>query len=221
MCGRFTQLYSWSDLAALYRLAGQAPMNLEPRRNISPTQSVDVVVAGGESHSVERMRWWLVPNWWKKPLKEVPSAFNARSETVAEKPMFRSAFKRSRCLIPASGFYEWTGPKTDRQPWYITAADGGILTFAGLWERWKNPEDGQDINSCTIIVTAANQWMGALHNRMPVVLTPDKFDAWLNEPREDLLVPAPEDALRAWKVTKGVNSNRYHEADATSSIDAG
>ncbi|MGK7870926.1 SOS response-associated peptidase [Falsiroseomonas sp. E2-1-a20] len=123
MCGRFTQRYTWAELHALLDLVG-APRNLRPRHNIAPTTSIDVMRAGEAGRELASMRWGLIPAWWKKSAKEVPSTFNARAETVAEKPMFRDAFKRRRCIIPASGFYEWTGEKKDRQPHLFTAADG-------------------------------------------------------------------------------------------------
>jgi putative SOS response-associated peptidase YedK len=102
------------------------------------------------------MRWGLVPNWWAKALKQLPASFNARAESVADKPMFRDAFKRRRCIIPASGYYEWIARPDGKQPFFISAADGGVLSFAGLWDRWKNPETGELVISCTIIVTDTN-----------------------------------------------------------------
>lgn len=104
MCGRFTQNYTWAEIHAMYNLVPATPRNLQPRYNICPTQQVGVVTQDGDNLTYSEMRWWLVPNWWKKDLKSVPATFNARAETVATKPMFRNAFKRTRCLIPASGF---------------------------------------------------------------------------------------------------------------------
>lgn len=217
MCGRFTQLYKWEDLIAAYRVLEPAPSNLEPRYNIAPTQAIDIVRADGDRHTAARARWGLVPIWWKKD-KLPPSTFNARGETAAEKPMFRSAFKARRCIVPASGFYEWTGPKTDRQPWYISAADGGLLDFAGLYETYRDPESGEDRLSATIVTCDANDFMGRLHSRMPVILDARDIDAWLEAPRTDLLRPAAEDRLQAWRVSTGVNSNRYHEPDAIAPV---
>jgi putative SOS response-associated peptidase YedK len=125
--------------------------------NIAPTDTVEVVTpskAGG--NELVPMRWGLVPNWWAKPLKQLPASFNARAESVADKPMFRDAFKRRRCIIPASGYYEWIARPDGKQPFFISAADGGVLSFAGLWDRWKNPETGELVISCTIIVTNTN-----------------------------------------------------------------
>jgi putative SOS response-associated peptidase YedK len=117
------------------------------------------------------MRWGLIPGWWKKAAKEMPATFNARAESVAEKPMFRDAFKARRSIIPASGFYEWTGEKGAKQPHLFTAADGApVLAFAGLWDRWRDPATREEILSCTIIVSGASAWMEAYHDRMPVLL---------------------------------------------------
>ena len=123
MCGRFMQNYTWSEVHAFLSVFGP-PRNLQPRYNIAPTTSVDVVRLGEQGRELVSMRWGLVPFFWKKTLKEVPATFNARAETVAEKPMFREAFRRRRCIIPASGFYEWTGEKGDKTPHLFTAADG-------------------------------------------------------------------------------------------------
>ncbi len=116
------------------------------------------------------MRWGLIPGWWKKTAKEVPSTFNARAETVTEKPMFRSSFKRTRCIVPASGYYEWRPAEGGKQPYFISAASGEVLSIAGLWDQWKDPESGETISSATSIVTAANDFTRAIHDRMPVLL---------------------------------------------------
>ena len=140
MCGRFTQNYSWEEVYNFLNLFG-TPRNLRPRYDIAPTTGVDVVRLDAEGkRELLSMRWGLVPFFWKKTLKELPATFNARAETVAEKPMFRDSFNRRRCIIPASGFFEWTGEKGDKQPHLFSAADGSpILAFAGLWDRWIDP----------------------------------------------------------------------------------
>jgi putative SOS response-associated peptidase YedK len=155
MCGRFTQRYTWREIHDLYNLTGAA-RNLQAHYNIAPTDTVDVVkLANGDTTELVPMRWGLIPYWWKKPLKQLPATFNARAESVADKPMFRDAFKRHRCIIPASGYYEWIARPDGKQPYFISAADGGVSSFAGLWDRWKNPETGEPVASCTIIVTDA------------------------------------------------------------------
>ena len=218
MCGRFTQHYTWAELHALYSLNSATPRNLQARYNIAPTTSVQFIrpAADGGLELVSA-RWWLVPGWWNKPLKAVPATFNARVETVATGPMFRSAFKSKRCIIPASGFFEWTGDKADKQPHLFTSADGApILSFAGLWESWKNPEDGEHLLSCTIITAAASPWMGPYHDRMPALIAANDHEAWLmGKLGVDALKPAPQDALREWKVSKRVNKTGVGDDDPT------
>jgi putative SOS response-associated peptidase YedK len=215
MCGRFTQRYSWRDLADLYGLMGAA-RNLQPHYNIAPTDPVDVVVPGDGANQLVSMRWGLVPRWWKKTLKELPGTFNARAETVADKPMFRDAFRRHRCIIPASGYYEWQKVPGGRQPYYINAADGGVLNFAGLWDRWTNPQTGETTTSCTIIVTDANAFTRPIHDRMPVLLEPADFPAWLGGVGgTTLLRPAADGRLRMWPVSRRVNRTGSGDDDPT------
>jgi putative SOS response-associated peptidase YedK len=153
MCGRFTQFYTWAEVQKAMGLIPAAP-NLRPRYNIAPTTVIDVVVAGNGQRVLMPIRWGLVPDWWKKTLGDVPATFNARAETVATKPMFRTAFKRRRCIIPASGFYEWTTEKDGKRPHFFNATDGSILGLAGLWERWREPGSEAGMFSATIIVSA-------------------------------------------------------------------
>jgi putative SOS response-associated peptidase YedK len=220
MCGRTTHLYTWREIYELYRLTARPGLNIRASTNVAPTEDVCAVLPGEEHNRLVSARWGLVPAWWKKPLRDLPSTFNARAETVAEKPMFRAAFKSRRCIVPVSGFFEWTGPKGERLPWYITRTDGAPLSLAGLWEAYRDPETGEDGLSATIIVTEANPFMAQLHHRMPVILRPDEIEAWLAEPRADLLRPMPGDDLQAWRVTPRVNSSRYKEPDAIEPIAA-
>jgi len=127
--------------------------NLPARYNICPTDPIDVVIEREEKRDLVSMRWGLVPYWWKR---DMPATFNARAETVIEKPMFRDAFKRKRCLIPASGYYEWLSTPTGKQPYYYSTLDGEPLTIAGLWDEWKDPETRATMQSCTMIITNAN-----------------------------------------------------------------
>lgn len=217
MCGRFTQHYSWAEIHGFLDVFG-APRNLRARYNIAPTTDIDVLRLDAEGRrELVRMRWGLVPFFWKKTLKEVPATFNARAETVGDKPMFREALKRRRCIIPASGFYEWTGEKGEKVPHLFTAADGSpVLGFAGLWEKWHQAATGEDILSATIIVSGASQWMQPYHDRMPVLLGRDQFDAWLTGTAgADVLQPAAEAALREWIVTTRLNRTGQGDEDAT------
>jgi putative SOS response-associated peptidase YedK len=140
MCGRFTSKMTWAEIVALYRLTiDRPPHNMPPSYNVCPIDPVDVVTEKDGERDYERMRWGLVPYWWSRPLKELRMAtFNARVETVTNKPAFREPFKRRRCLMPLSGYYEWQSTPHGKQPWYFTARDGSpILTAAALWDEWK------------------------------------------------------------------------------------
>jgi putative SOS response-associated peptidase YedK len=214
MCGRFTQQLSWAELRRLADLVGQ-PRNLAPRYNIAPTTPIEVVRAGDAGPELVSMRWGLVPSWWKKPLAELPATFNARAETISEKPMFRSAFKLRRCIVPASGFYEWTGAKGAKTPHYFSAPSGEPLALAGLWESWRSPEGGETL-SATIVVGPANNWMSAYHDRMPILLDWRRSAAWLaGDDPAACLCPAPEDALQEWIVSPRVNRSGAGDEDPT------
>ena len=219
MCGRATYKLTWEEIVALYRLTlGPAPHNFQPRFNVCPTTTIDAIVSTEGTRTLERMRWGLVPGWWPKPLKELKLAtFNARAETVDEKPMFRSAFKRKRCLIPVSGYYEWQDTPGGKQPWYFTAQDGSpALTIAGLWDEWTDKETLKPLKSCAMIITEPNKFVAEVHDRMPVLLTEKQFDPWLSgEAGVEYLKPAPNDFLQKWPVSKRVNSSRADDNDPT------
>jgi putative SOS response-associated peptidase YedK len=219
MCGRSTYKLTWEEIVALYRLtAGAPPHNMRPRFNVCPTTVIDTITSDAGKRDLVPMRWGLIPSWWNKPLKELKLAtFNARAETVATKPFFRSAFKRTRCLVPVSGYYEWQDTPGGKQPWYFTARDGSpALTVAGLWDEWKNPETGQPLKSCTMLITEPNEFVAEVHDRMPVLLTEKQYDPWLSgEAGTEILKPAPNDYLRKWRVSKRVNSSRASDDDPT------
>ncbi len=206
MCGRFTQHFTWQELHEFYDLSYLGDFELEPAYNISPSQ---MILGVGPQRILRPMRWGLVPSWWKKPLNELPSTFNARAEGLPEKPMFRAAFKRHRCLIPASGFFEWTGDKGNKQPWYISGVDAAPLTFAGLYDFWEQPDTGEKLLSGTIVTCAANRFMKGLHSRMPVILGPDDQTRWLEEPDASVLKPCRDEWLKAYPAPRIVNDGRY------------
>jgi putative SOS response-associated peptidase YedK len=211
MCGRFTHRYTWSEIHALYRLT-TPPANLQPRYNVCPTTTINTVVAGDGENELVPTRWGLIPWWWKKKAKEIPATFNARAETAAKKPMFRSAFEGRRCLIPASGYYEWRDTPGGRQP----RRDEQPITIAGLWDEWKDIETGDWVKSCTMIITDANEFVREIHDRMPVILEAGNFDSWLDRSAgAELLKPAANDVLQEWPVSKRVNSSRTGDEDAT------
>jgi putative SOS response-associated peptidase YedK len=160
----------------------------------------------------------LVPRWWHKSIKEIKLAtFNARAETITEKPFFREAFKRTRCLIPVSGYYEWQDTPNGKQPWYFTARDGSpALTTAGLWDEWRDKASGETLKSCTMIITEPNEFVAEVHDRMPVLLAEKDFESWLNgSVGMELLKPAANDLLQRWPVSRRVNSSRAPAEDAT------
>jgi putative SOS response-associated peptidase YedK len=184
---------------------------LQPRYNIAPTQPVAVIRQRGSARELSLMRWGLIPSWAKDPAIG-SRMINARAETVATKPSFRAAFKRRRCLIPADGFYEWQ--KRDgrtKQPFYIGLKDEQPFAFAGLWESWT-AADGSEIESCTVITTAANDLLRELHDRMPVILDEDDYPRWLDpkpvsaDNLQSLLHPFPSERMRFYPVNTVVNS---------------
>jgi putative SOS response-associated peptidase YedK len=219
MCGRFTRTYTWQELVDLYRLSTPPWSNLEPRYNICPTDTIDVVVRGGEQRSLVPMRWGLIPGWWSKPLKDMRVAtFNARSESIAEKPMFAESFARRRCLIPASGYYEWVPTPQGKQPYYFTRRDGQIITIAGIQDSWTDPTSGERLRSCAMVITDANRFVADIHDRMPVILESEDFERWERGTVNDataLMRPAAEDALDKRAVSPRVNSSRADASDAT------
>ena len=176
--------------------------NFPPRDNIRPTEPIPVVLLDAEEQRRFRlMRWGLLPHFVKDP-KEFPTLFNARSEELLKKPSFRSAARRRRCLLPADGFYEWTGPKGARRPYYLRPRPPHLFAFAGLYESWSEPEGGV-IDTATMLTCAPNATVAPLHNRMPVILAPECYNAWLdtkNVSAEEALAmtgPAPDDLLEA------------------------
>jgi len=218
MCGRFTYKLTWEELVRLYRLTlDQSPRNLQARYNVCPTTDIDTVIARDGRRELVAMRWGLVPNWWSKPLKELRLAtFNARAETVESKPFFRDAFRRTRCLIPMSGYYEWQDTPGGKQPYYFTARDGPALAAAGLWDEWKTHASGEALKSCTMIVTEPNAHVRDIHDRMPALLAAKDFEPWLNgKAGTELLLPAPNDVLQRWPVSKRVNSSRASDDDGS------
>ncbi len=218
MCGRFSQHYTWEQVHAFSQpLTNALPPeqgNLPPRYNIAPTTNVHMIVPAEGGRELRSARWGLIPSWFKgaSPKEFKFATFNARVEDFDQKSSFKGAYKSRRCIIPASGFFEWTGPKTDRTPHYFSAADGSLLGIAGLWERWKSTE-GEDVTSCTMIVRDPDEWTAQYHDRMPSFLQPGDFDAWLSGSagKEILLTPPP--ILQEWVVSKRVNKTGEGDDD--------
>ena len=210
MCGRYTLISDISELQGQFGFMME-PADIRPRYNIAPTQQVLTVVNDGERRG-ELMRWGLVPSW-AKDIKIGSRMINAVSETAAAKPAFRSAFRRRRCLVLADGFYEWKREGKQRFPMYFTQKSGDPMALAGLWENWKSPE-GEWVQSCTILTTAANSFIEPVHNRMPVILSAETQPLWLDpltetpSNLEPLLLPAPPEFLKVREVSPMVNNVR-------------
>lgn len=205
MCGRFALAFSPADLIAPFALDEWA--DFDPRWNIAPGADIPVVRRSPEGRRVlHLLRWGLVPHW-SKDAAIGAKLNNARGETVAEKPSFRDAFQRRRCLIPASGFFEWRAGGGVRQPYYISDASGEPLALGGLWESWRAP-DGSILRTVCIVTTGPNGVMAPIHDRMPVIVAPADRQAWLEAPADEaahLVAPAPDEGLRAWPVNRRVN----------------
>jgi putative SOS response-associated peptidase YedK len=200
-----------SNIDAVRRLfeIGGPPLNLPLRYNIAPTQDIPVIRAAAGGREIAQMRWGLLPFWLKEQPKG-PPVTNARAEGIATKPMFRAAIRARRCLIPADGFYEWSGEPGHKQPWLFRMADAQTFAFAGLWESWTPPAGGK-IDSAAIVTTAANSLMQPIHDRMPVILPAEAYAAWLSpattvEAAVALLQPYPAERMQACKVGKAVGN---------------
>jgi putative SOS response-associated peptidase YedK len=215
MCGRFTLRSSPERIKREFQL--QEEPIVEARFNIAPTQSILAVREIEDEREATLLKWGLIPSWAKDDLMSA-RLINARSETVAEKPAFREAFKRSRCIIPADGFYEWKREGAGKQPFFFSLRDGRVFGFAGLWDRWRGP-DGGVIESCTILTTEANEVLKEVHDRMPVILHPETYDQWLDddvravESLKELLGPYPASQMTAYPVSAQVNSPRSQGED--------
>ena len=219
MCNRYTIGKSKEEIADKFDAMMIA--EIDASYNVAPTQQVAIVTQTKE-RVLETAKWGLIPSWAKDP-RIGAKMTNARAETVAEKPAFRSALAKRRCVIPADGFYEWRarveGDTGKKQPYYFHLRDGGIFGFAGLWEVWRNPE-GEWVKSCGIITTTANEVVEPIHDRMPVILRPEEIDCWLDperhEPQEllSMLTPYPAEAMEAYPVGTAVNSPAYNTVEA-------
>jgi len=217
MCGRFTLYAKGEILAAEFGVP--APGEASPRYNIAPSQDVAAVRASpvGGAREMARLRWGLVPSWAKDPAIG-NRLINARSETVREKPSFRNAFRRRRCLIPASGFYEWRRNERGKQPFYVRMRDGRVFAFAGVWDRWESPEGGV-IESCAILTTAANATIAPIHDRMPVILRPEREAEWVSkevlsaDTLSEMFEPLPASSMDAYPVSDMVNDSHLDHPD--------
>ena len=224
MCGRFASTTPPDQLASYFGAETSVGADeVEPDYNVAPTRGVPVVRVRAEERHLDYLRWGLVPRW-AKDIRIGSKLINARAETAASKPAFRSAFAKRRCLVVADGFYEWKrldapkGEKQKKQPMYITATDGAPLAFAGLFERWIDAEAERELHSCTILTTTPNETMAPIHDRMPVILDRADWQRWLDpsitnvEELQSLLVPASNAVLGAIAVSTQVNSVKNNDA---------
>jgi putative SOS response-associated peptidase YedK len=214
MCGRFTLFEADKILSKEFGVSNVPP--LSPRYNIAPSQPVIAARATSTDcgREIALLRWGLIPSWSKDPAIG-NRLINARAETASEKPSFRNAFRRHRCLIPTNGFYEWQRLERGKQPYFVRMRDERLFAFAGLWDRWESPDAGV-IETCTILTTAANTVLAPIHDRMPVILPQTDYGRWLDpallntDSLAPLLVPFPPEDMLAFPVSSRVNA---HTAD--------
>lgn len=208
MCGRFTLHKPADTITREFHLA--AVPDLEARYNIAPAQNVLAIRRLLDGNEAVTLKWGLIPSW-AKDAGIGSKLINARSETVTEKPSFREAFKKRRCIIPADGFYEWQRTGSQKRPFYFKLKDDRLFGFAGLWAKWLTP-DGETLETCSILTTEANEVLRPVHERMPVILPPDSYELWLDEDvskqnlRRELLRPYPALAMAAYPVSLAINS---------------
>jgi putative SOS response-associated peptidase YedK len=207
MCGRYVIISSPEAIRALFGYQEQP--NFPPRYNVAPTQPVPIVRLAEGRRSFALVRWGLIPAWVKDP-RTLTLLINARGESVIDKPAFRNAMRRRRCLFPADGFYEWRQEGRARRPFFVRPKSGGPIAFAGLWETWMGP-NGEEMDTAAIVTTRANRALAAIHERMPVVVPPDVFDFWLDGSKVDaetastIIAPAPEQLLETYEISPAVN----------------
>ena len=223
MCGRYVVAGSL-EFSERFQIR-QIAFNLQPTYNAAPSQHLPVVVQRDGERELDLLHWGLIPRWSRKDGSKAPNPINARAETLHEKPMFRSLVKNQRCLIPATGFYEWRRTGGPKQPFFIHPTDQETFAFAGLYDEGHGP-DGEPIGSYTIITTAPNDLMASIHDRMPVILRPDDEADWLDPSVTDpgivaLLKSYPADAMEAFEVSTKVNNARNNGAELVVRQEAG
>jgi putative SOS response-associated peptidase YedK len=224
MCGRYKLTVPFQEIVRLYNLTNS--VNLQPRYNIAPSQDVLAVIydADAKVRRGEMLRWGLVP-FWAQDIKIGYNLINAKAETVADKPAYREAFKKRRCIIPADAFYEWaeTGNSL-KQPYAIVMKDRGVFGFAGLWEKWTDKASGEVVRSCTIITTEPNALCAPIHDRMPAILDPAEYVRWLGQrpvttnELHAMLKPYPADQMGCFKIGPKIGNVKYDEPSLVAPI---
>lgn len=221
MCGRTSLSVPVDVLTRRFNAQPRSGVEIHPRYNIAPGEDL-VAVQNDAPAEFDMLEWGFIPEWADDP-DDVPTPINARSETAAEKPMFREAFEERRCLIPADGFYEWAGSRGSKQPYRIERVDRAPYAYAGLWETWTPPEGAPRV-TCTILTTEANAVVDDIHDRMPVILEREEEATWLNggvDELQSLCDPYPAAELRAYPVSKRVNNPQNDSPDLLAEIDIG
>ena len=222
MCGRVVQSSPVDVVRAEFRAVTREPLDAAPRYNVAPEQLVLAVRGTDDGRTVDWLRWGLVP-FYAKERKSGPRSINARVETITTKPAFREILLRRRCIVPVDGFYEWKGEAPARTPHFIRRRDGRLLPLAGLWDRWRRPNE-PPVETFTIVTCAPNEDVRELHDRMPVVLGPEAVDDWLDPTLADpgalvaLLGPAPAGTLESWPVSRAVNAARNDSPELTAPV---
>lgn len=218
MCGRYSFTQVVETIADKFQVTEVPPIS--PRYNVAPTQEVTTVLLNSETskRQIKMLRWGLIPSW-AKDTKMGAKLINARGETVTEKPSFRAAFKKRRCLILADGFYEWRTEEGKKQPFYFRLENGEPFAFAGLWEHWEKGE-GEPIETCTIITTEANELMRPIHDRMPVIISSQNYEQWLDpeKGKTELLQPYPAEQMTVYPVSTQVNNSKIDRAECIQPI---
>ncbi|NVO55804.1 SOS response-associated peptidase [Rhodobacteraceae bacterium B1Z28] len=214
MCGRFAITLQNDPLAQMFEARPANALPMVPNYNVCPTNQVHVVRSGENGRKLDALRWGFLPHWYKSE-KSGPLLINARAETLADKPAFQAACRARRCLVVATGFYEWTtSDQGARLPWYIHRQDNAPIAFAGVWQDWGLESERQ--GTCAIVTTAANQRLSAIHHRMPLILEPADWPLWLGEAGRGaarLMTPGAEDVLAFHRTGRAVNSNRASGPD--------
>ena len=228
MCGRVRLSTDVSEIKLVFSIPPERPApNLPPSWNVAPTDPLPIVRRDAKAgqRSLDVMRWGLVP-YWAKDIKVGFANINAKAEGIENKPAFREAFQRRRCLVPVDNYYEWQKTASGKQPYAIALADRGLMALAGLWETWRSPA-GERVSSFAIITTMPNELCARLHNRMPVVLKPEAWPVWLGEERADepqlraLLAPYPSDEMICWPVSARVGNVKNNDASLIEPLAAG
>jgi len=224
MCGRYEVHTPVEEIARIFEAQPDDEVNtFGPRYNVAPSLRIPVVRQGKSGRALEAMTWGLIPSWSRDLAG--PKPVNARAETVFDIPMFRSAIRRRRCLVPADGFYEWQQRDGRKQPYHVGMADGAPFAMAGIWEYWARPERPAVV-SCALVVTQPNELMASIHDRMPVIVAPEDYAAWLDPSIDDavaiaaMLSPFPAELMRAYPVSARVNNVKNDGPDLIEAIAA-